>query len=289
MMEEKKSVLIFCEGPHDVALVSLILKKLLNASEFSDKFSALPSPFDKLFQTAIENHAKLELSLDMAHKFFLPDLILTKGDTYIVLFNAGGQNRGDKIKPFIQNLWDLTLVSDTFPGDATTYIKEHKYIFVSDADFKNHDATLADISSAFETVGGQSWINTSWNKINGTYIAINDKQKNVAALVWCNTTSGLGTLEDVLMECLDKDVAYQQAQGITIEMHDWQMEHPNPQRRIAEIAKMRKASITLMGQKIKPGGSMNVIVSQSKLINSGNLQTSPTVNNLVKFFLYFLN
>lgn len=89
------------------------------------------------------------------------------------------------------------------------------------------------------------------------------------------------------MECLDNDEDYQQAQDITIKMHDWEMEHPNAQRRIAEIAKMRKASITLMGQRKKPGSSMNVIVSQSKLINRDNLQASPTVNNLVNFFSSF--
>jgi len=40
------------------------------------KFSEYPAPFNQLFKTSMENHAAPDMSLDMAHKFFLPDKIL---------------------------------------------------------------------------------------------------------------------------------------------------------------------------------------------------------------------
>jgi len=39
-------------------------------------FSEYPAPFNQLFKTSMENHAAPDMSLDMAHKFFLPDKIL---------------------------------------------------------------------------------------------------------------------------------------------------------------------------------------------------------------------
>jgi hypothetical protein len=283
----KKSTLIFCEGPHDVALVSLIFKTMFNATEFRDNFSQLPFPFSNIFQTALQKHAKLELSLDMAHKFFLPDKILTKDNNYIIIFNSGGKNRGDKIKPLIQNLWELTSTGDVFTSDSDNLIKDHKYLFIYDADHNDQDFTLNEISREFNLIDNTPWITQSWDKKHGTKIAINSDIDHVAALVWCDRESGFGTLEDILTECLHTDENFIEAQEKIKEMYHWDTENISPKRRVAEKAKMLKASISLLGQREKPGGSMNVIVSQTKLLNQEKLTTSPTISDVIEFFSDF--
>ncbi|HFV9294204.1 TPA: hypothetical protein ACIAIE_004073 [Serratia fonticola] len=286
-MDIKKSILIFCEGPHDVAFMRRIFIDLIAASEFTGKFIDLPAPFQQIFQTAIEKHAELDLSLDMAHKFFLPDKILTKDDKYIILFNAGGNERCNRIKPFIQRLWDFTAAAETFPGNASSIIKEHKYIFISDADYKNHNQALSEISNNFSQIDDTQWIGEEWVKVENTFIATNEIQEHVAAFVWCSRDSGNGTLEDVLLECLHDNDDFTRANEIIRELHDWEIEHLDLERKIAEIARMYKATISLMGQRKKPGSSMSVIVGQSRIINQDNLVKSRTVNDLVRFINKF--
>lgn len=70
--------LIFCEGAHDVIFVRKLLKLLMNYQDQNIKFSELPSPFNSLFKKSVEKHAADDLSLNMAHKFFLPDFILKR-------------------------------------------------------------------------------------------------------------------------------------------------------------------------------------------------------------------
>ncbi|MGR7752145.1 hypothetical protein ACU6ZD_15595 [Klebsiella aerogenes] len=286
-MELRKSILIFCEGPHDVALMHIILRVLFEADDFRGKFNELPAPFNTMFQTAIANHAELDLSIDMAHKFFLPDKILTKEDKYIILFNAGGSNRGAKIRPFIEQLWSQTEYVDTFPGDATSIIRAHKYIFISDADYKTHQEILDEISQEFSEIQNKQWITNSWESADDSFISVNVGQRDVAALVWCNRTTRTGTLEDILMECIGENAQFKSSLKIIRELYSWDTNNSNVQRSVAEKAKMYKASISLMGQREKPGGSMNVIVGQAKIIDRENLSNSRTVTELVDFIRDF--
>ncbi|ATX90546.1 hypothetical protein [Citrobacter portucalensis] len=286
-MEIKKSILIFCEGPHDVALIHIILRKLFEANDFQGKFNQLPAPFNTMFQTAIANHAELDLSIDMAHKFFLPDKILIKDDIYIILFNAGGSNRGARIKPFIAQLWSQTAYADIFPGDATSIVREHKYIFISDADYRTHQEILEEISQDFSEIQNKQWITNSWESAEDSFISVNVGQRAVAALVWCNRTTRTGTLEDILMECIGENAQFKSSLKIISELYSWDTNNSNIQRSVAEKARMYKASISLMGQREKPGSSMNVIVGQAKIIDRSNLTNSRTVTELVDFIRDF--
>ncbi len=75
-MEKINTLLVFCEGPHDVAFCRLVFKFCFEINKISWKFSEYPSPFNQLFKASMEKHAAQDMSLDMAHKFFLPDRTL---------------------------------------------------------------------------------------------------------------------------------------------------------------------------------------------------------------------
>ena len=103
-----KTLIVFCEGPDDLSFVKNILKNCFEATDAIGKtgkgllFSEYPSPFNSLFRVSVDKHAAQDLSLDMAHKFFLPDKTLVKDDNMILLFNTGGKNNVDKIKILLQ-------------------------------------------------------------------------------------------------------------------------------------------------------------------------------------------
>lgn len=287
-MENIKSTLIFCEGPHDVALICLVLNKFFDAQEFSGKFNELPSPYNSMYQKALENHAQLDLSLEMAHKFFLPDRIFIINDTYVSIFNSGGKSRGEKINGFIKNLWVMTENSNTFNVSERGSISSHKYIFIYDADNNSKDAILDEIYTDFSSIGTSSWLTEDWVAHPEEPLSIHTQNGEVAAIIWCNRETGKGTLEDVLCECIGDNELFISAKETIQRFHEWELNSDNEKRKIAETAKMYKATLSLMGQRKKPGGSVNVIISQSKILNQDNLSKSTTINKMVAFLHGFI-
>jgi hypothetical protein len=77
MIGEVTALLAFCEGPHDVAFVRRVLRHNLGFEKVEWRFSEFPAPFNSLFKSSMNRHAARDLSLDMAHKFYLPDHVLT--------------------------------------------------------------------------------------------------------------------------------------------------------------------------------------------------------------------
>jgi len=287
-MQNIQSTLIFCEGPHDVALICLVLSKFFAAQEFNGKFNELPSPYNSMYQKAIESHAQLDLSLEMAHKFFLPDRIFTINNTYVSIFNSGGKNRGDKIKEFIKNLWVMTENSNTFNASEKGCISNHKYIFIYDADHNSKDTILNEIYTDFSLIGTSLWLTENWEAHPDEPLSIHTQNGEVAAIIWCNRETGKGTLEDVLCECIGDDEQFSSAKETIQRFHEWELNSDNEQHKIAETAKMYKATLSLMGQRKKPGGSVNVIISQSKILNQNNLSKSTTINRIVAFLNDFI-
>ncbi|MEN4601096.1 DUF3226 domain-containing protein [Pantoea agglomerans] len=287
-MKNIKSTLIFCEGPHDVALICLLLSKFFDAQEFRGKFNELPSPYNSMYQKALENHAQLDLSLEMAHKFFLPDRVFIINGTYVSIFNSGGKSRGDKINGFIKNLWVMTENSNTFNVSERGSISSHKYIFIYDADHNSKDAILDEIYTDFSFVGTSSWLTENWIAHPDEPLSIHTQNGEVAAIIWCNRDTGKGTLEDVLCECIGDDELFSSAKETIQRLHEWELDSDNEQRKIAETAKMYKATLSLMGQRKKPGGSVNVIIGQAKILNQDNLSKSTTINKIVTFLNDFI-
>ncbi|MEK7991099.1 MAG: hypothetical protein VSS52_008855 [Thiotrichaceae bacterium] len=128
-----QALLVFCEGSHDIALLNLVFKKIFKFEKVAWKFSEYPAPFDNLFAENVRSHAQEDLSLDMAHKFFLPDNVLDKDDNIILLFNAGGKTQATKVKEFLSNYLVLQESAATFPTNNTA-IKQARYLFLYDAD-----------------------------------------------------------------------------------------------------------------------------------------------------------
>jgi len=78
MTRDVTALLAFCEGSHDVAFVRRVLRSCLNFEKVDWRFSEFPSPLNSLFKANVNRHAAQDLSLDMAHKFYLPDHVLRR-------------------------------------------------------------------------------------------------------------------------------------------------------------------------------------------------------------------
>jgi hypothetical protein len=71
------------------------------------------------------------------------------------------------------------------------------------------------------------------------------------------------------------------------EMFTWDMDHTERRRAVAEIEKFNKAVLTTVGQRKKPGASLNVVLEQADLISDDALRACPITAGFVKFVREF--
>ena len=286
-MEQINALLVFCEGPHDVAFCRLMFKHCFDINQISWKFSEYPAPFNQLFKTSMENHAAQDMSLDMAHKFFLPDKTLYNENRklLVLLFNTGGKTKTDNPKNFLKDFLPLFEERVSFSDDAKTIINECNYLFLYDQDHKQPSDVFSWCQNEFAQIGDDIFISEDFIIDDGNNIAATCMEKTVGVYVFAKPNS-LGTLEDILLPMLESaqsDLVNKAEKFIDSEF-TWKTEQDNIEKRVAEIAKRKKAIITTMGQRKKPGSSMNVVIDQGKLISPKIF----TQNSDVKLFVDFV-
>ena len=287
MTRDVKALLAFCEGPHDVAFVRRVLRHCLGFSKVEWRFSEFPSPFNSLFKTGVETHAARDLSLDMAHKFFLPDRVLERDDVVALVFNAGGKSKKQSIVDFISTFLPLYEEAATFPDEADAIVTQARFLFLYDADAERAEKVREDVKAVFDSVGDKPWLKDDWKVYEDDPAGAMSADK--ALYVWAGE-GGRETLEDILMPVFrasGPERAAKVERGID-ELFEWNTEHVDLKRSVAEKAKRHKAVITLAGQRKKPGSSMNVIVDQTQVLNEDVFAADNRVDSFSRFLASFI-
>lgn len=288
MNTDINALIIFCEGPHDSAYVRMVLKKLMGFAIIKLKFSEMPSPFDKLFKTSVSAHAAQDMSLDMAHKFFLPDTVLRNGNNIVFLFNCGGKTQYGKVAELLSTYLPLFDLAETFAEGASEVVKSVQYLFLYDADAEGLNAIVNNLSSEFGTIDGDIFIDGNWQNSKSDFgRTSNDK----AVFVWGGNPNQ-GTLEDIiypLFEFTDgsKGVVSKASESIN-EWFTWEVGHSEIEKSVPETERFKKAVLTTVGQRKKPGSSLNVILEQSGLISEDALNSCEITTGFVEFMNDFL-
>lgn len=274
-----KALMVFCEGPHDVAFCRLVFGKLLKTEKFEHRFADFPAPLNDLLKTNLENHLLQDMSLDMAHKFFLPDSVLRleqdNVEWLVLLFNCGGKDRIDNPKGFLENYLELSEQAAVFPGNAAKVISESRYLFLYDVDDQQPQQVIEQFARNFAEIAEESWITETPQMLEGFDNAAVSEDK--AVYLWSHKNDDgepvVVTLEDIVLPLFQsaKPELSESAEMFINETFNWDRSS------ISAEAKRKKAVITALGQKKKPGGSMNVILEQSKLFKEQHLAESSYV------------
>ncbi|SDU50098.1 DUF3226 domain-containing protein [Pseudomonas mandelii] len=282
-----KALMIFCEGPHDVAFVKKIMESIFSFQRVAWKFSEYPSPFNQLFKSSVDKHAARDMALDMAHKFFLPDQVFKRNNDLVLLFNSGGKEQIAKIKELLSDVVPMLNNASVFLQGATEFVSETKYLFFYDADDIGAARVRSEAFAAFEEViEGERWMLSPWDQdTSNPFAAISD---NKAIYIWGETPER-GTLEDLLhpIFAVENSECIERAEHYIDGAFSWDLGSGELKRSVAEIARRKKAIITAIGQRKKPGSSMNVVLEQAKLISNQTLRESRSVNDLVVFIEKF--
>lgn len=288
-MTSKKALILFCEGPHDVAFCGRVLKDIFGLVKSELKFTQYPSPFGDFFATQVANHSQKDLSLDMAHKFFLPDAVYEKDDNIVFLFNTGGKDKIAEVQGLLADLIPLLRNAMVFRSLSGSTVVEAKFLFMYDADHFLAKDIHEIWHNNFKIVDSEQWLDDGFNvseKYGMSALSYLDK----AVYVWGGADEQ-GTLEDLLIPI------FQQAVGKEIEtsmnvlksMFTWMTEHQEIRRAIAEGAKLKKSVLTMAGQRKKPGSSLNVIIGQSGFLTKKTIEASDPAMKFCNFVSEFAN
>ncbi len=282
------ALMIFCEGPHDSAFVRMTLKQLMGYTIEKLKFSEMPSPFHKLFETAVKTHAAQDMSLDMAHKFFLPDTVLRKEKSIAFLFNCGGKTQYDKVRSLLASYLPAFVEAKTFSHGAKEITRSVKYLFLYDSDADGIEVVTNNLKREFKKIEDNDFIDDNWSHSKSNFGKIaNDK----AVFVW-GSTPEKGTLEDLLVPMFgfetENKLFLEKARITVKDMFIWEEGHHEAARSVAELEKYHKAVLTTAGQGKKPGSSLNVILEQSGFITQNALKSCKITAGFAEFINEFL-
>jgi len=203
-MKATRAFIVFCEGKHDVAFCRLVLKHFFKATmNKSEYFSKYPSPFNSLFKANMEKYTARDMSLDMVHKFFLPDWTYVKNDWIILLFDKGGKVNDANLHPFLYDFLTLLENAAHFPQGAESIITDVKYLFLYDADHKRPDEIFAQLKNNYEKIenAGKNdsipWITEPFIHVKENPFAARSNDR--AVYIWADPVKQTGTLEEYLL------------------------------------------------------------------------------------------
>ncbi|MEO5358956.1 MAG: hypothetical protein H7843_00765 [Nitrospirota bacterium] len=287
MSESINALLTFCEGPHDVAYVRMALIKLLGFEKVKLLFRDLPSPFNLIFKKTVQEHVQGDLSLHMAHKFFLPDTILRNANHWVLLFNSGG-NKNNEVKTLIFDYLKFMPRARTFSQGVNEVIESTRYLFVYDADSKGIKGVIKKFSNDFSSIVGTDFTVHDWEKTPNSDFGRVAGDK--AVYVW-GEDPDRGTLEDILIPLFtnDKEELMTKAKSAVVNMFPRDTDNIAPIIAVPALAKQKKSILTLAGQGEKPGSSMAVILEQSKLLTDTTLKGDPRTKEFTDFVAKFIN
>lgn len=273
-----RAILVFCEGPHDVAFVKKVFRIQLEFEKLEVPFSELPSPFHHLFKQTVLTHSAKDLSLDMAHKFFLPDIIFQKDDYFVFIYNSGGKSKYDTIRQLISLFMPLHAQAKTF-AQGSAIVSNVKYLFLYDADDIGLSVVADQIKSEFEIIDDEPFLSEEWQNSARSHFGLiaNDK----AIYTW-GASPQQGTLEDLIYPMFETDQngLMDKAYIAINDMFTWD-------DTVSAQAKRKKATITLIGQRKKPGLPMSMVLGETDLITKATWKSHAMVNDFVDFLKDF--
>ncbi|CAI8814651.1 DUF4276 family protein [Pseudomonas sp. IT-P44] len=279
--------LLFCEGPHDAAFLALLLRRVIGFERRQLKISEIPYPFSNIFRQSMLTRSAEDLRLDLAKKFFLPDFLLTKGETLVMIFNSGGASRrSESIGPFLSDVFELLAVQSSFGGpDTNGASAKVRYAVFADADAIGSKLALDQIQKDLAIIGDKEWLKVEWAPFGETR-AVTQSTTNgeVSAYIWRQWSQDIGTLEDLTLECLSESETILRTFEFLDQRFSWApAKQAKPDQVCALAAKRLKAALCVEGQREKPGGSLSVILDQTNMLTSENLAKSKSVQDCVRF------
>lgn len=269
-----KVIAVLCEGPHDVAFLTKLLKltglKVCEGTKLKD----FPSPMDQILTTEATKANVEELKLSEINYALLPSGVLKNEEdsSFFFLYALGGDSRKDKRNRILSTLMD----SVPQKGEVTELISDTKICiaYFLDSDDKGVEKRLNEITQEIRIVLDSGEISITEN---GQITTFNGLQ--IGGYVF-RKDEDRGKLEDILLPLMqtDNEKIFEDAKNY-IETH-YEVKRVKKKKNFNED----KAIIGIAGQLQKSGTSNNVIISQTDYITLDKVNEDTKCQEIISFF-----
>lgn len=269
----KKIISILCEGPHDVAFITKILKSNGFVNNEKLKLSEYPKPINDLLINEATNTKVEDLNIQEVRQSFLPSSTLQKGeDIYLFLFSLGGDTRSSARVDYLRK---LSAFIPTEEGEIDPFPEiELGLIYFFDADNKGISNRMQKINEEIKAVFHDIDLSE-----NGQIKSFN--RFKIGCYIFAEAETGLGNLENIVLPIMkiQNELIFDDAEKFL------------DQHYIKERCKSKydksKSLIGLCGQLQKSGGSNVVCISQSDYINDEKIVQNQTCVDIINFIESF--
>lgn len=286
-----KILFIFTEGPHDVAFVKLVLELCLNIKhEQHAKIADFPKPLDSIFLQLMKNHSMGDLSLDMVHKFFLPNYVFRAESFFIMLFNTGGMNNYSKLKSLLSQIIQQIKIEDK---SYSFRERDMEFLFTYDVDYRTIDERIEEMSNKlFPITENDAFPDVKDVQESNPNVLLNEDMDSVNFYIWAN--NGIqGTLEDILLDIYSKSsTELLNASKDFINKNfseNFIFTEEITKQNIATKAEKSKACITIAGQGERPARPLAAIITDNVLSDKQSFISNKNVLDFKKFLCEKIN
>lgn len=281
MSNNKKIIVVACEGQHDIAFIT----RILVAYEFSiinDKIKDFSFPFNYKFKNIAESMVIADRKLGYQNpNYLLPSVALSYGDDKIVfMHNLSGDGRPAERRELIENYSSL-VGGDDFTSDLGF---SFRFLFFFDADNIGVSARLDAIKDE---------LNIASPLLNGDILSYGDNNE-VGCYIYHDYNSEEGVLEDLLLNYFsNKDDSLNSSINDFFSANNLEAERTKEfvYKDGAEIYKgsskfhPKKSKLNLFGQLQFSGMNNSVIIAKSDFIRKSDLDGCLQSNAIRDMFL----
>jgi hypothetical protein len=270
--------IVLCEGAHDVAFLSTILKSV----RFSGKsdttiLSKFPKPMNDYIINEIKKSNIEDIKFDQIRNSLIPTATLLREQCHIFLYSLGGDSKKELRQKILKEIIGLIPESIEEGNGMEEIIKSSdaikiSFIYFFDADNLGVKERINQINQEIEEISGIKPISehSTFGEVNGL---------NVGAFIFTGDDDNTGKLEDILLPMMESG-----NEGIFNDASTYIDTHYDDSRSKKNNYNRDKAKIGIAGQLQKSGMTNAVIISQTDYITPAKIIANNKCQEIIAFF-----
>lgn len=290
-------ITVLCEGPHDVAFITKILKTTGFKSDEGTKLSKYPSPINQLLTKEVTKTNIGELNLQTARKVFLPSKALKRGNIHIFLYEMGGDSKILSNSPPLLREFISFIPKEEGGLTVLPSGTELSLLYFLDADDKGILKRIEELNKViYENFKEEPFKkHTDFPVFNGI---------KLGAFVFTGSDNNTGKLEDILIPLMteDNESIFQEAESYLSKHFKEERLFPlklsiNHEGKMYEerskVDKLTyytlKSRIGVVGQLQKSGSNNVVCIGQTDYLTLEKIQSNGKCQEIIAFFEEFIS
>jgi len=290
-----KIIVVFCEGSHDVAFLSRLLKTVCYETYHDVKIKNYPSPLNGIFEGSLKNLEFAELKINEVSSKSIPKKILRRDDNVVLFYSLGGNRQYNQAENILKNFIDThsgnQISGDEIEGFAGIGQSDISFLFFNDAD-EDFDVEVEKINTFLKTC-------LKDENFEIRHDTLTAKESFSYGLYLFSEDGKTGNLEDYLIKLMQKE-----NENIFNMAREYYEHYFSDARLVRKKVKCKdkipksvndkkqpkypnKSVITIAGQLQNSGVSQAVVIEYSDYLTLKKIGDSKKAQEIISFFERF--